>query len=274
MIPATRRVGAGRPLVCHPGGPGASSLYFGDLAGLGEAFELILLDPRGTGTTPAPDDPRAYDLDDYVADLEELRVDLGLDAIDLLGHSHGGIVAIAYAAAHPQRVRRLVLASTLACFHAEQEEAMLAGMRRHEREPWYADAIAALEAEQTGAFTTQEELSELTRREMPLYVSRYGEEERHYLERLEAEVWNADALKLFNEESFTTFDLRPQLSRIAAPTLVITGEDDFITGPVCARELAELAPRAELVILPAAGHFVFVEAADRFREEVTRFLST
>ena len=274
MIPATRRVGTGSPLVCHPGGPGASCLYFGDLAGLGEAFELILVDPRGTGATPAPDDPRAYDLDDYVTDLEELRADLGLDAFDLLGHSHGGIVAIAYAASYPPRVRRLVLASTLARFHTEQEAAMVEGMRRHEQEPWYADAVAALEAEQAGEFSTEAELSELTRREMRLYVSRYGERERRYLEGLETEIWNADALKLFNEESFTTFDLRPQLARIRAPTLVITGEDDFITGPLCARELAELVPGAELVILPSAGHFVFVEAADRFREEVARFLST
>lgn len=273
MIPAVRRVGAGPPLVCHPGGPGASSLYFGELAGLGSSFELILVDPRGTGATPAPDDRGAYEVGDYVADLEELRAHLGLEELDLLGHSHGGIVAIAYAAAYPARVRRLVLASTLARFHAEQETAMAEGMRRREQEPWYADAAAALEAEQAGAFSTREELSDLVRRELPLYVSQYGDDERRYLEGLEAEVWNDDALKLFNEESFTTFDLRPELGRIQAPTLVVTGEDDFITGPVCARELAALVPDAELVILPAAGHFVFVEAADRFGEEVTRFLS-
>ena len=273
MIPAVRRLGAGPPLVCHPGGPGASSVYFGDLAGLDASFELILVDPRGTGDTPPPDDPRAYATEDYVADLEELRADLGLEELDLFGHSHGGIVAIAYAAAHPARVRRLVLASTLARFHAEQEAAMTEGMRRHEHEPWYADAVAAIEAEQAGAFSTREELSDLVRREMPLYVSHYGDDERRYLQGLEAEVWNADALKLFNEDTFSTFDLRPELARIEAPTLVVTGEDDFITGPVCARELAALVPRAELVIIPAAGHFVFVEARERFRDEVERFLS-
>ena len=45
------------------------------------------------------------------------------------------------------------------------------------------------------------------------------------------EVPVADALLLFNNEVFTTFDLRPSLPKIAAPTLVITGERDFITGP-------------------------------------------
>ena len=273
MIPAFRRAGEGSPLVCHPGGPGSSSLYFGDLAGLGESFDLIVVDPRGTGSTPAPDDPRAYTTEDYVADLEELRVHLGLEQLNLLGHSHGGVVAIAYAAAHPRRVRRLVLASTLARFHAEQEAAMLEGMRRHEAEHWYADAVAAIEAEQAGEFTSREELSELIRRELPLYVSRYGEEERRYLQGLEDEVWNADALKLFNEEIFAAFDLRPQLGQIEAPTLVITGEHDFITGPLCATEIAAGIAGAEKVVVPDAGHFVFVEARDRFREEVERFLS-
>ena len=77
---------------------------------------------------------------------------------------------------------------------------------------------------------------------------------------------------LFNNEVFTTFDLRPELPAITAPTLVITGEDDFITGPVCAADFAAI-PNETTVVLPGCGHFIFVEARDRFRDEVTRFLS-
>ena len=54
---AYRRIGEGPTLVCHGGGPGFSSLYLADLAGLGEGFE------------------------DYVADLEELREHLGLERL-------------------------------------------------------------------------------------------------------------------------------------------------------------------------------------------------
>lgn len=82
------------------------------------------------------------------------------------------------------------------------------------------------------------------------------------------EAPNADALRLFNDEVFETFDLRPALARIEAPTLVITGADDFITGPVCAAELAAEIARARLAVLPGVGHLVFVEARDRFREQV------
>ena len=270
---AYRREGAGPPLVCHPGGPGFSARYFTDLAGLGERFELILVDPRGTGASPRPDDPRAYAIEDYVADLEELRADLELDELDLLGHSHGGVVAMAYAAAHPRRVRRLVLASTLPRFQAEQEGAMEAAMQDKSGEAWYEDARAALEQEQAGDFATDEELGRLVARELPFYFARYGEAERAYHESIRDEVPNADALRLFNEEIFATFDLRPELATIDAPTLVITGAEDFITGPVCAVELMDGIAGAELVVIPATGHVVFVEARDRFRQELTRWLA-
>src|SRR3954471_21062202 len=143
-----RREGEGPLLVCHPGGPGFSSRYFGDLAGLGESFTLILFDPRGTGGSDRPADPRAYTTEDYLADLDELREHLGLERMLLLGHSHGGVVAAAYASAHPGRVDRLVLASTLARFAKEQEHAMESAMDAKAGEPWYADARAALEDEQ------------------------------------------------------------------------------------------------------------------------------
>ena len=118
-----RKLGHGPVLVCHPGGPGFSSAYMGDLAGLWERFTLVILNPRGTDGSDRPADAGAYHLDDYVADLEELRGHLGLERMLLLGYSHGGIVAQAYASKYPHRVERLVLASTSARFGPELEAA-------------------------------------------------------------------------------------------------------------------------------------------------------
>src|SRR5437879_13731176 len=84
--------GSGPTLVCHPGGPGFSSRYFGDLAGLTESLTLVLLDPRGTGVSDRPSDARAYRTEDYAADLDELRAHLGLEQMRLLGPSHRGLV--------------------------------------------------------------------------------------------------------------------------------------------------------------------------------------
>lgn len=266
-----RLEGTGPVLVCHPGGPGFSSRYFADLAGLGESFTLVLLNPRGTEGSDRPADPRAYATEDYVSDLDEFRGQLGLNRILLLGHSHGGVVAQAYAAAHPDRVEKLVLASTLARFHSEQQAAMDAEMLAKADEPWYDDARAALDDEQAGRFESDQELADLALREFPFYFARYGADEQAYLEELRSEVPVADALLLFNEEIFSTFDLRSSLPKIAAPTLVITGERDFITGPACAVDLTAIRG-SRTVVIPDCGHFVFVEARDRFRDEVKAFL--
>lgn len=256
---AYRREGEGPVLVCHPGGPGFSSHYFHDLAGLGARFTLVMLNPRGTDGSDRPADPRAYAIEDYVTDLEELRTHLGLERMLLLGHSHGGVVAMVYAARHPERVERLVAASTLARFHDVQHGAMVRGMEAKADEPWYEDARAALEAEQAGEWGSDEQLAELAFREFPFYFARYGEAEAAYLDTLRGEIPVGDALRLFNQDILTTFDLSLELPRITAPTLVIAGEDDFITGPVCAEEIAVGVSDARLVLLSDCGHFVFVE---------------
>jgi pimeloyl-ACP methyl ester carboxylesterase len=270
---AYRLAGSGPALVCHPGGPGFSSRYFGDFAGLGGRFTLAMLNPRGTEGSDRPADSRAYATEDYVADLEEFRTHLGLERMLLLGHSHGGVVAQSYAAEHPDRVERLVLASTLARFQAEQQGAMEAAIQAKSGEPWFEDSLAALEAEQAGDWGSDEELAGLALREFPFYFARFGDREREYLKLLDGEIPVGDALKLFNDEVFTTFDLRPELGRITAPTLVLTGEQDFICGPVCASELVEGIAGAEFVLLPDCGHLVFVEQPDLFAAALTEFLA-
>ena len=247
-------------------------MYFGDLAGLWERFTLVLLNPRGTGNSDRPKDRKAYQIEDYVSDVDELRVHLGLERLLLLGHSHGGVVAQAYAARHPGSVDRLILASTLARFGPPQQEAMREGMDKRSGQPWYADAVAALEAEQEGKFSSDEEMAELIWREQPLYFAHYGAAEAGYVDTLRAEVPNGDALKLFNEKIFETFDLRGELGAITAPTLVIAGEEDFICGPVCAEEMAVGIMGARKVIVGDSGHSIFIEQPEEFEREVAEFL--
>lgn len=269
-----RKLGHGPILVCHPGGPGFSSTYFSDLAGLWERFTLVMVNPRGTGGSDRPADPRAYQVDDYVADLEELRQHLGLERMLLLGHSHGGVVAQAYAATHPARVRRLILASTLARFGPEMAAAMREGMDRRSNQPWYPDALAALEAEQAGNFSSDQELGDLLFNELPLYFAHYGVVEAGYLDTLRAETVNADTLRLFNKEIFESFDMRDRLHSITAPTLVITGDDDFICGPICAADICAGIEGSRQLIVGDSGHMIFVEQPQVFHDEVSDFLAS
>jgi proline iminopeptidase len=264
-----RRMGTGPVLVCHPGGPGFSSAYLGDLAGLWERFTLVILNPRGTGGSDRPADKSRYHLDDYVSDLDELRDHLGLERMMLLGYSHGGIVAQAYASAHPARVSRLVLASTTPRFGAEQEAATQAAKEKRAGQPWFADADAATREE--GDLVSDELVRDNVFRSMPFNFARFGPVEEGYLDTFRSETINGDALRAFGEE-LPGLDLRERLKDITAPTLVITGDDDFICGPVCAREMSAAIPGAREVIIGDAGHMTFVEQPQAFHDEVADFL--
>jgi proline iminopeptidase len=95
------------PLVCVPGGPMRDPVYLGDLGGLPTRRQLIVLSLRGTGESAKPADRQTYRADRQVGDVEALRAHLGLETLDLLGHSAGAAIAILYAAAHPERVGHL-----------------------------------------------------------------------------------------------------------------------------------------------------------------------
>jgi pimeloyl-ACP methyl ester carboxylesterase len=76
--------------------------------------------------------------------------------------------------------------------------------------------------------------------------------------------WNAEQAQM---------DLRPELGRISAPTLVMVGDDDFICDVVAAREMADRIPGARLAVISEAGHFPWVEQPAAFRAVMDQFLA-
>jgi proline iminopeptidase len=262
------RRGSGPLLVCHPGGPGGSAAEFEDFAGLDDTFELVLFSPRGShGSDPADD----YALASYVADLDALRAHLGVEVIDVLGFSHGGVVAMAYAAAHRAHVRRLLLVDTLAVWGEEAEAAMARMIGKRSGEPWFADAQRAIEEEQAGEFSSAAELVENLQRQIPLYFHRWeGNEQAGG--RLAMDFAHVEPLRYFNTIEFPNLDLRAHLRTIAAPTLVVVGDDDIICGPACADAIVRELPDVRLVTIAKSGHFVYVEQPEAFRAALTDFL--
>jgi proline iminopeptidase len=262
------RRGSGPLLVCHPGGPGCSSAEFRDFAGLEDTFDLVFLSPRGSAGSDTADD---YSLAAYARDVEALRGHLGAERFDLLGFSHGGMVAMAYAASFGQRVRRLVLAGTLAVWGEEAQAAMERGIEARRGEQWFAEAQQAIEEEQAGEFSTVKELIANTQQQAPLYFHRWEGNERIGRE-LFADFAHSEPLHQFNTAEFPTLDLRAELRRIAAPTLVLAGDDDMIAGPVCGEAIARELSDGRLVRIAEAGHFLYVEQAAAFRAALTDFL--
>ena len=147
--------GSGPPLVCIPGGPGQAVEYLGDLGGLSDHRTLILLDNRGTGASEVPRDPATYRVDQLVQDVEALRIHLGLDRMDLFGHSASGGICLLYAAAHADRIDHLVLVSPslrVVGIPSNLDVEGVLALRAHE--PWYDEAVTALYADARNAAGT------------------------------------------------------------------------------------------------------------------------
>lgn len=257
------------PLLCAAGGPGRASEYLGDLGGLTGTRLIVRLDTRGTGRSAAPEEPAGYSAEQLVDDLDRVRADLGAETIDLLGHSAGGPPALAYAATHPERVRRLVLVTTYLTPPpgAEQERQALRAMRSHE--PWYPEAVDAVEGMPYARAAERQRLNRLQR---PFYYGVWNERtqehaasaDRQMNPRAEAGIaagWQALA------------DRADQITGIRTRTLVVAGGLDVITPPSGGRQLAETLPNADFVVLDGVGHFPWVDGPQQFASTVESFLA-
>jgi len=139
--------GQGEPLLLLHGGLGLIEMFGPNLALLAESREVIGVDLHGHGRTQLGD--RAIDLENIGDDLAVILDQLGYDRVDVLGYSFGGGAAFRLAVQHPEKVRRLVIASAgyaQNAFFAEmlpQQAAVGAGMAEMMKEtPMYQSYAA------------------------------------------------------------------------------------------------------------------------------------
>jgi pimeloyl-ACP methyl ester carboxylesterase len=229
---------------------------------------LVLVDLRGTGRSDVPAGTDAYGLADYVADVEAVRAHLGLVRMSLLGHSAGAFVALRYAATYPARVERLVLvgaAARVAAEHEAIEESMRAA---RSQEPWYPEAIAAGNAIAAADLSLSAmEFGTLLARGGGFCFASFGLRQREHAQLLREGV-NVAAWLACD----TSVDLRALLPKLPMPALVIAGEQDCLMAPAASRELADGLAHAQMVLLPDAGHYPFVDQPDAFRAAVSAFV--
>jgi proline iminopeptidase len=265
-----RVLGDGAPLVCLPGGPMRDSRYFGDLGGLAGHRQGILLDLRGTGLSAVPADPDSYRCDRLVADVEALREHLGLDTMDLLGHSAGGNLAVLYATRYPERVARLLLItpSTRAVGLTAPPEARQDMLERRQDHPLHEQVRAAYERIAAGQGTDADwEATD------PFAYGRWDEAAQAHAGAMEEQV-NWGAADVFAADGAFEPELtRAALAGFRAPVLLLAGELDLVTSPLMATEYAALFPDARLVVQPGAGHYPWLDDAAWFTAAVTGFLA-
>ena len=269
---AYTELGSGPPLICIPGGPGRAAAYLEDLAGLSADRTLVLLDNRATGRSEVPADPSTLRFDRLADDVEALRQHLGLEEVDLLGHSAGTVVAQAWASAHPERVRSHVLVTPSGGLQGGNRMDVPQIVATRSGEPWYADAAEALAAIPTAPPSQQQSLWRAVR---PLMYGRWDERTQAHAATADTQTSKRAQLG-FEPAAADDLDLAglvAGLASVTAPVLVVGAERDALTGVAAAHAVAACFPTAQTVVLPRAGHFPWVDEPAAFAEVVRSFLA-
>jgi pimeloyl-ACP methyl ester carboxylesterase len=222
---------------------------------LSTTHRVVRFDVPGHGLT-GPDPADNYSDARSLRLLHALLDSLRLDQVTLVGHSMGGRLAWSYAAEHPERIARLVLiapdgfASPGFEYDTPADVPAVLGVMR-----WVLPA-PLLRANLTPAYSDPARLTDSV-------AGRYHD--------LMLVPGNRDALLSRLRQTVLT-DPAPRLSRIAAPTLLLWGEDDAMIPVQNAEDYRRLMPDASVVRLPGLGHVPFEEAPAEALVPVRAFL--
>ncbi len=236
--------GEGETIVLLHGWGGDSRSFFPIHQRLSKSYQVYSIDFPGFGRSALPPEP--WGVGDYAEVFHDWMDAVGIRRATLIGHSFGGRVSIVTATRWPERINRLVLVDS-------------AGIRPR-RTFGYHLRVAAAKAGRK-ALASPVLAGQKAKLEPRLYralgASDYAS----------AGPLRPTFVKVVNEE------LRPLLPQIAAPTLLVWGDQDQDTPIADARVMEQEIPGARLIVYEGAGHFAYLERQDSFCDDVERFLA-
>ncbi len=267
-----RIVGSGTatPVILLHGGPGAPSYYLKPLEALAADRPVVFYDQLGGGRSDRPTADSLWRIPRFIEELRQVRAELGLDRIHLLGHSWGAMLAIEYLLTDPPGVESVILASMTPSVEQwlKDTEERLATLpdstrnviRRHE------------EAGTTDSPEYQEAVMQFYRRYLsrrdpwpPIVDSTFAQ--------LGVDVYTT----MWGPSEFTatgrlkTWDARGRLDRIRLPALVTVGDHDEMSVE-SARDMARRLPDARLEVIEGAGHLTMVDRPETYARVIRNFL--
>jgi proline iminopeptidase len=271
--------GTGRDtIVVLHGGPGGSlDEIVAGFDALADHHVLIFYDQRGGGRSSRPANTTHLTAAYQIRDLDVVRRHFGLKRMQLLGHSYGALLAATYTIAQPSTVGSLVIVAGLGPRKGAVWERMdslttarLGPARRSlveeaKREINDPHADAAEACRKFVALVLPARLAD-PQRTMPLLAPHFCTGEPAMV-RYAFSVAGPSILA-----SYGDWDFRDQLRRVSVPTLVVHGTEDVIPMDI-AQEWVAALPNAQLVQIPAAGHFPFLEQPERFWPAIEEFIT-
>jgi 3-oxoadipate enol-lactonase len=207
------------------------------------------------GFPPSSPSPGRSAPDAYTDDLAALIDELKLDQVSLVAQSMGGWTCLDYALREPKRVRSLVMASTSGTLDFGQ-------LGNTEIDEWVRQSPGKLKHLQARGIHPAG--GERMAREQPALAQLYGQ-----ISELASAAFRDEVRGRIRELRTKSPKL---LEQLPMPVLFVTGDEDWVFPPAAGPALARLAPKGSAVRVPAAGHSVYFERAEKFNEIIGRVL--
>ena len=263
-----QRLGSGpATILVHGGMVLDSSNFLPHVGPLAQFLELVIYDQCGRGRSsdrPGWDNVKASIWDD-VEDLAGLVNDLGLGKINVIGHSWGGIIAGLFASKYPNAVERLVMIAPVGARYATWQK------------PWITNTIAMLPPNNRKEFEDVLKDRELRKKDPQAYFTRYFTAihpswfgNQSWASKVPVHTVRAQT-GLAVWDSLRDYDVRQDLRKVAARTLIVQGTKDAI--PLgSTQEIKDLITGSRLELIDGVGHYPFIEVNDRFTKLVKDFI--
>ncbi len=245
------------PILCVHGGAAHAHWFDFFAPGFIADYHVRAIDLRGHGDSQWMEPP-AYTYPLYASDLAEVVEKLALREVILIGHSMGGMVSILFTAAHPERVRALIVVDSSMRMTQDRVAVLRdVGSRPGSRYATYEEFLQRYRLRPAGTTAAPEiirHLAERSGRQLP---------DGYWTHKFDRHVYG-------QREPIDSF---PYWSRITVPTLLVKGGRSQRISPDLFAEVKARCPRAELAEVPHSDHHVFLDNPPGFEQVVKAFLT-
>ena len=259
--------GDGRPMLVLHGGLGLDHGYLrSTFDEFSDEYRVIYIDFLGNGRSDRAIDYKAInDNQLWVDQLADVIHRLALGSPVVAGHSYGGYVAQEFAIQYQLPGLELLLIATA----PKLDHLDIAILNARARGT--ADQIQALEKDLAHPQESDEQWAKTWRRLLPLYF--HAPDDAVINKLVDGAIFSAEGFNAAHLQALKNYDTMDHLNRIESRTLVISGDDDWIL-PLdpCSLALAAGIPGANLAVIPACGHFPFIEQPHGFLTLVRNWL--
>jgi proline iminopeptidase len=228
---------------------------------------LVFFDPGNCGKSRGFDNSKCT-LNKYIEDIEAVRRHFNFQKITLLGTSYGSMAAVGYAIKYPAHLQGMILVAGAPSYHfiAKAKENLI-------KKGTPEQIKFCTEIFWPGKFESSDQAKYFFSLMAPLYSNKVRFKNAPSPYKNDSYIYPYELLNVAFSSEFWRFDYTPYLNDISVPTLILSGENDWINDPIFAKQMAKEIPNSQLNIISESGHTISFDAPEEYKSVISNFIT-